>query len=539
MVTMWFLAFLALPAQAQPAAKAADAPDEAKLWGRWERTFTAGDAGDPETEIVAELTSPTGKKTAVDGFWDGGTTWKIRFMPHEEGLWSFTTKSSPPAGGLTGISGKIRVSKETDGNAFHGSGALRVSKSGTHLEHADGTPFFWLGDTCWNGTLFSTKEDWAQYLDTRAAQGFTVIQFNVMAPWRAAPSDAEGETAFSGLENVKIRPQFFRRLDERMEALAQRGLVAAPVLIWSLTRKDPGNYLPEKDLVRLARTLVARYQAHHVVWVLAGDNPYDKERAERWKVVGRAVFGSGARAPVTTHPTGMNWPWESFREESWLTVLGYQSGHGDSPETLQWIHSGPPARNWSKSPARPVINLEPPYEGHLSYQSRKPHSDYNVRRAVYWSLLSTPIAGVTYGGHGVWSWHEKPGQEPTDHPGTGAAPVWRDALNLPGAKQMTHAAKLLSSLAWWMLRPDPALVMNQSEDPAKFIAASRTEKGNLALFYLPVGGELRVKKGEVLDTAEARWFDPRRGEYTPAKRNAPGVLEAPSTDDWLLIVKSS
>ena len=48
---------------------------------------------------------------------------------------------------------------------------------GHSLAHADGTPFFWLGDTVWNGLIRSTADDWDEYLCTRRAQGFSVIQF--------------------------------------------------------------------------------------------------------------------------------------------------------------------------------------------------------------------------------------------------------------------------------------------------------------------------------------------------------------------------
>jgi len=37
-------------------------------------------------------------------------------------------------------------------------GILRPNSGGRFLEHADGTPFYWLGDTHWSG--FSTAEHW-------------------------------------------------------------------------------------------------------------------------------------------------------------------------------------------------------------------------------------------------------------------------------------------------------------------------------------------------------------------------------------------
>jgi Domain of unknown function (DUF5060) len=55
------------------------------LWGRWEHTFSAKTSAASETELTVELTSPSGKVFTVAGFWDGGVTWRVRFMPVEVG----------------------------------------------------------------------------------------------------------------------------------------------------------------------------------------------------------------------------------------------------------------------------------------------------------------------------------------------------------------------------------------------------------------------------------------------------------------------
>ncbi len=151
-----------------------------------------------------------------------------------------------------------------------------------------------------------------------------------------------------------------------------------------------------------------------MAWILAGDNSYNKSSSERLeadrpgRVQGEAT-GTGDHPP-NGHELALG---NMAGGAAWLDFLGFQSGHGDDANTLRWIHSGPPHQHWQSEPHRPVINLEPPYEEHRAYQSRQPHSAYNVRRAVYWSLLSTPPAGVTYGAHGIWSWQTEAGKEPT------------------------------------------------------------------------------------------------------------------------------
>ena len=50
-----------------------------------------------------------------------------------------------------------------------------------HLVHADGTPFFYLGDTAWELFHRLNREEADRYLDDRARKGFTVIQAVVLA----------------------------------------------------------------------------------------------------------------------------------------------------------------------------------------------------------------------------------------------------------------------------------------------------------------------------------------------------------------------
>ena len=51
-------------------------------------------------------------------------------------------------------------------------GAVVVSPDGHSLQHADGTPFFWLGDTVWNGALLAAADDWQRFLRDRAGKLF-------------------------------------------------------------------------------------------------------------------------------------------------------------------------------------------------------------------------------------------------------------------------------------------------------------------------------------------------------------------------------
>ena len=71
---------------------------QTKKYDRFEYRFTSSkEYENPIYEVGVfdiTFTSPSGRMKTVRGFWDGGTTWKVRFMPDEIGTWTFHTISS-------------------------------------------------------------------------------------------------------------------------------------------------------------------------------------------------------------------------------------------------------------------------------------------------------------------------------------------------------------------------------------------------------------------------------------------------------------
>ena len=443
---------------------------------------------------------------------------------------------------LAGVIGLSLAATAFAESPFEKHGRIRVAKSGTYLEHADGAPFFFLADTCWTGPALSSEKDWDKYLADRKKKGFSAVQFNMVSPWRTAPTDAEGNVSYTIKdEKLTLNEPFYKRLDARLKAINDAGLLAVPVLVWAHKKGDAGKELTDEQLIDLCKLEVERYSKAHVLWILAGDNQYTAD-ADRWKKIGRAVFGEKYPNPVTTHPTGENFPWAKWEDEKWLTVLGYQSGHGDSENAMKWMTEGPIVEYGKRKEfARPIINLEPPYEGHLGYSNKKPHSDLAVRRAIYWSLLSAPVAGVTYGGHGVWSWHTKAGAEPTDHPGTGVAKVWSEALDLPGAGQMKHVRDFFEAVDWTTLRPDHrGCTQPEGTKSEHRVVCAKSLTGGLYVYYFPPGATAAIHLHIRGQNDAIRWFDPRTGKWGIPEnaKPKPGLFNPPTDDhDWLLVVK--
>lgn len=478
-------------------------------------------------------------------FWDGGRQWKFRVMPLVPGAYTWTLTSADSS--LKGKKGSFTaVANPKPANDLARLGPPWISKDRRHFEHSDGTPWFWLADTAWNGALLAAKQEWDEYLAERARQRFTAIQV-VMTQWRAGLADENGKFAFRVQDGkLRVDPSFFQRMDERIAAINAHGLVAVPVMLWALTGPDkesPGESLSPEDCIRLASYIRARYHSYHVLWFLGGDGDYRAGNAEKWKTIGRGVFpGNLDKKPATLHPRGMQDPWPGLKDEPWLDFLIYQSGHGTDTRKWQWIANQGMASGWKLEPTRPVLDSEPNYEGHKSYRSGIRIDEAMVRRAVWMGLLAAPMAGVTYGAHGIWPWIREPGV-PLNHANSGVADPWRDCLKYPGGAQMTVMRNLLDRIPWTTLRPAPELVKGPpvTEDFSNYISSARSEDGRVALLYTPKSQQFQLDLSSFRIAANATWLNPRDGSRRPGGKLAAqsgAAITPPGEGDWLLLLEN-
>ncbi len=520
-------------------------PPVVEQWTVFEMIFMSSqNYWDPVRDVQLEVcfTAPDQSKRTVQGFWDGGKTWKACFSPDQTGEWEYETICSKEDNtGLHNKKGRMICIPYGGDNPLYRHGALRISENRRYFTYDDDVPFFWLGDTVWNGPLMAEKKNWDTFLDDRARKGFNVIQF-VTTQWRAAEGNAEGRPAFTGNILIQIRPDFFQRLDHYFEAINDHGMIAAPVMLWAVAGKDnPGYELPEDQKIVLAEYLLARYDAYQVVWFLGGDGKYMGEKSESWKRIGRKVFRNHSNRLVTMHPSHYEWVGEDFRMEPWYSFIGYQSGHGDSETRIRWLLEGPPTSEWKHKPSLPVINLEPNYEDIIAYDSKQPFNAHAVRRAAYWSLLITPPAGITYGAHGIWGWHLTEGPA-LRHSGAGIGKPWHEAMKLPGSSHMGYLKSFFQSIEWWKLIPAQELLVNQPgiSDPTRFVAAAKSIDNDFAVIYVPKGDNLEIRTDLLRKPLEIKWFNPRNGTWlknslTELSRD---IFHCPNEEDWILFIRS-
>ena len=468
-------------------------------------------------EFKAVFTAPSGRTKIVNGFWDGDNDWKVRFLPDEIGWWKWeTTCSDIENSGLHLKKGKFECVKNPNTDLLFQKGAVKHQAGSYYLSYNDGTPFFWLACTAWNGALKSNDEEWAHYLNQRKEHNYSVIQL-VTTEWRGCDKNAEGLTAIDGAGNIRIHPEFFKRIDQKIDEANALGFVVSPVVLWALPvgegrHLSPGYTLPLDEAVLLAKYIVARYQGNHVVWTLGGDGSYYGVQEMKWKEIGRRVFNKIDHAPVTLHPHGTSWVGDIYAREDWYNLMGYQSSHSNAERTVNWINKGPVSKMWSKLKPMPYINMEPCYEEiHFKITAE------DVRNACYWSLLATPVAGITYGANGIWPWLQ-PGERILNHHDNGGVTGWRKSIEFPGSIQMGYLAEFFNQLEWWNLYPANEILAEQPGEKIynHWISVSKSSDDKTIIAYIPHKGSVKLFNPRGYKYA-AKWFNPLTNEYTDAK----------------------
>lgn len=238
----------------------------------------------------------------------------------------------------------------------------------------------------------------------------------------------------------------------------------------------------------------------------------------------------------------MQSPWASYKDEPWLDIFFYQSGHGSNAAKWRWNVTQGGAADWRLEPAHPVIDAEINYEGHLDYHDRQPIGPSQVRRAAYYSLLAAPPAGVSYGAHGIWFWSRK-AEVPLDHPGTGVAQPWSECLDYPGAREMSVLHDVFNSVEWWKLRPDRSLLAREprTSDYTAYTMPAVADDNSFALVYLPDNSPVIVNLARFQGRVDAIWIDPTDGRREVVLNwypNEQQEMRPPSGGDWLWLLRA-
>ena len=449
-------------------------------------------------------------------------------------------------------------------------GKLETSANGHYIQHQDGSPFLWIGDTGWGMFQQLTREQVDHYLDSRQALGFNVIQ--AVAHWsphgggiQRGPDNAAnayGHCPFSGDEetpdtsdplvvkdgSMNAPNDYWDHADYIVEAAKKRNMYVALLPCWAsqLITGNPRYTVAEAK--SYGEFLGKRYSNQaNIIWVLGGDTKAQFDGFDKNQKFSsydfRTIYRSMAEG-IVYGVTGQKVAWNE-KSPVWDEVFFTYHPNGDSPYgSSQWFHKDEwqdanGVEVWREvndvyrtmlndyelsNPVKPNLFLEGSYE----YGSYRHECGWvtpvKVRRQFYQTFFAGG-AGHTYGAGPVWAMRGNEGAYNCGY-------TWQQALNFPGAVQIAVVGKkFLTEHKWSEWIPNGNVISGVGEGESLKTAVT-TQSGDMALVYFADNSYTTVIN--VLGkNAEAYWFYPFDGQIKKAdwfKMKESRIMAPP--DNW-------
>jgi hypothetical protein len=430
------------------------------------------------------------------------------------------------------------------------NGKLKVSDNHRFLQHENGKPFFWLGETAWLLPSRSNRDEVDFFMNETGKNGFNVIQISVMHSIPAM--NVYGHYALpNGFDFQNIdKPgeyNYWKHVDYLVERAQQSGIYIGIVCVWG--GPVQAGKMSVEDARNYGEFLSERYKKYpNIVWIIGGDIP-GNQKTEVWQTLAKTIKANDPDHLMTYHPRGRTLSATWFNNESWLDFNMFQSGHrrygqrfgdGDYP-----IEENTEEDNWrfversqSFNPLKPVLDGEPSYEDipHGLHDSGERYwQAEDVRRYAYWSVFAGSC-GHTFG-HNSTMQMLRPGYLPS----FGAKKPWWEALHDPGCQQMKYLKNLLSAF------PFPERIADQSvisgANGTQYERAIATRGNDYILIYNYTNHILEIDLTKISgNKKKSWWYNPRNGEveYIGESENKKQTFIHDSGyragNDWVLIV---
>lgn len=362
-------------------------PTQVPQWDVFEASFAGPADGNPFVEVEFGATFSLGhRQVRVPGFYDGEGCYRVRFMPDTPGEWTLSTHANVAA--LDGRSGGFRCVGPRAG--MHGPVRTRHR---FHFAHADGTPYFPFGTTCYAWTHQPLAMQ-AQTLDTLRRTRFNKMRMGVFPKHYIYNENEPLHRAFEpgpdGREDFD-RPNvaLFRHFEQQVAALREIGVEADVIIFHPYDRWGYCSMSAEQDF-RYLRYLCARLAAHaNVWWSLANEYDFllDVKPLAQWDRYFHVIEECDPyRHPKSIHngEATMNFD----HRKPWVDHVCIQNW--DVKRTLEWREA------WGK----PVVNDEPEYEGNIP----RPWGNITAQELVHRAWTTVMRGG--YIGHGETFMHE-------------------------------------------------------------------------------------------------------------------------------------
>lgn len=322
--------------------------------------------GNPFTDYtISGVLAGTNETVKVDGFYDGGDTFKVRFMPSYTGKYTFSIEGSF-ADEI--VAGEFDVTAVQAGN----HGPVRVAHT-YHFAYADGTPYLPFGTTSYVWTHQSQAMQ-EQTLRTLKNSAFNKIRFCVLPkhysynlkdpvtfPYEGTPCDRTQLDDEGAIRNdelpgnhwdfARFNVAHFRNMEQRIADLMALGIEADIIVMhpydcWGFCRMNR----EQDDLYW--KYVVARFAAYrNVWWSLANEYDLLRDKTDAdWTRYAEILI---EKDPYNHLRSIHNCTTMYDYKRSWVTHCGIQTSD---------VHK---TRDWREQFGKPVIIDEMCYEGDI------------------------------------------------------------------------------------------------------------------------------------------------------------------------------
>jgi hypothetical protein len=270
-------------------------------WRIFELRLKGPQDGNPYTDInlYAEF-EHEGKKVSADGFYDGGGNFIVRFMPTEEGKWTYRTHSATAA--LNGNEGSFTCTPARKNN----HGPVKVNET-YHFAYADNTAYLPFGTTSY--AWIHQGDSLARVtLKTLAGGYFNKMRMCIFPKWydynhvepKLYPFEGKAPDAW---DYTRFNPAYFKNIENYIAALDSLGIEADLIVFhpydkWGFQKMGSAN----DD--RYVRYVIARLAAYKNVWWSMA-NEYDlmehKSTADWNRIIGLFAANDPYRKLLSIH----------------------------------------------------------------------------------------------------------------------------------------------------------------------------------------------------------------------------------------------
>jgi len=405
------------------AARSSEVIAETHVYEVVEETFTANKThANPYIDVDpwVTLTGPGGAYK-VPAFWDGGDTFRVRLVATQPGVWEWSTGDRTGDSGLDGKNGSFRVVAWTEAekaNNPNRRGFIRPSANGHTLEYADGTPFFYTGDTwwcaltrvySWGSSKGESRISFQDALALRKAQGINGI--NIIACF---PSDTirgiwdqtvhgkkvaeNGSTPFvisdkGDVDYTRINPNYWQQADRKWEHMWENGFV--PYI--ETVRRHEGlpreNDAEREAFTNYVRYLWARWGCYNMIFSWLHMDAGDSKVMNAWRPLVVAAHAELKDMPYG-QPKTIMCPGSSLQD--WYSLsprildLNSVSNLGRDGKSIGWLHE-----MFFLDDPLPVFNIEPFYPG----WKQTPQRDMNDGQMGQFLMYGCVLNGGALTGH--------------------------------------------------------------------------------------------------------------------------------------------